>query len=108
MFCPKCQCEYREGFTMCSDCNIPLVDEFSKEIEPKRENVKYVDYVFLFSSFRYTDIAQTKCIFDGGDITYFIQGENMGVAPGGIPARVLVKKEQVEEAKELLKEFGLL
>jgi hypothetical protein len=27
MFCPKCRAEYREGFTSCSDCHIPLVPE---------------------------------------------------------------------------------
>lgn len=27
MFCPQCESEYREGFTMCSDCEVPLVRE---------------------------------------------------------------------------------
>ncbi|WMJ85590.1 putative signal transducing protein [Anaerocolumna sp. MB42-C2] len=26
MFCPKCKCEYREGFKICPDCNENLVD----------------------------------------------------------------------------------
>jgi hypothetical protein len=25
MFCPLCQLEYRDGFTMCSDCGVQLV-----------------------------------------------------------------------------------
>ena len=25
MFCPECEAEYREGFTQCSDCDVPLV-----------------------------------------------------------------------------------
>jgi hypothetical protein len=25
MFCPECQAEYREGFTACADCHVPLV-----------------------------------------------------------------------------------
>jgi hypothetical protein len=25
MFCPLCKAEYRQGFSSCSDCNIPLV-----------------------------------------------------------------------------------
>ncbi len=25
MFCPQCQAEYREGFTVCADCDVPLV-----------------------------------------------------------------------------------
>ena len=25
MYCPECRCEYREGFTECSDCHVPLL-----------------------------------------------------------------------------------
>lgn len=28
-FCPKCKIQYREGFTICSDCKIPLVNSLS-------------------------------------------------------------------------------
>jgi hypothetical protein len=27
MFCPSCQAEYREGFTECADCRVPLLHE---------------------------------------------------------------------------------
>jgi hypothetical protein len=27
MICPNCHAEFREGFTTCSDCEIPLVDD---------------------------------------------------------------------------------
>ena len=40
MFCPECRAEYREGFTECSDCGLPLVRELSPE--PKREYVEFV------------------------------------------------------------------
>ena len=26
MFCPKCEAEYRPGFTECAHCNVPLVE----------------------------------------------------------------------------------
>ena len=25
MFCPRCKAEYRQGFTVCADCDVPLV-----------------------------------------------------------------------------------
>ena len=25
-WCPKCKAEYREGFTECAACHVPLVD----------------------------------------------------------------------------------
>jgi len=31
MFCPKCKTEYREGFELCTDCNIKLVDKLKIE-----------------------------------------------------------------------------
>ncbi len=32
-WCPKCKNEYQEGFTVCSDCDVELVDELPKEEE---------------------------------------------------------------------------
>ena len=31
MWCPKCKSEYREGFTVCSECGSALVAELTKE-----------------------------------------------------------------------------
>jgi Putative prokaryotic signal transducing protein len=33
MYCPQCKSEYREGFTTCSECQVPLVAELSEEDE---------------------------------------------------------------------------
>ena len=30
-WCPKCKCEYREGFTHCSDCGCELVEVLEPE-----------------------------------------------------------------------------
>ena len=29
--CPRCKCEYREGFKVCADCGVELVDELPEE-----------------------------------------------------------------------------
>lgn len=34
MFCPVCECEYKEGITKCPDCEVDLVDELVEE-EPE-------------------------------------------------------------------------
>jgi hypothetical protein len=28
MICPQCRAEYREGFTVCADCDVPLVPQY--------------------------------------------------------------------------------
>jgi hypothetical protein len=33
MYCPQCLSEYREGFTTCAECRVPLVDGPLPEIE---------------------------------------------------------------------------
>jgi hypothetical protein len=109
MFCPKCKCEYRKGFTTCSDCCVPLVEAlpFKTQEKPSEAKYEYTDYVLILTTVSFTEIAQIKSVFNSEGIIYYIQGEDLGVAPGGLPARVLVIKEQVEESKQLLKDFNL-
>ncbi len=39
-WCPKCKCEYREGFEICADCNSILVAEIGEKTEKLQENDK--------------------------------------------------------------------
>jgi len=109
MFCPKCKCEYREGFTTCSDCNVSLVEKLPAEKQEKSSDAKYkyTDYELILTTYVFTEIVLIRSVFDSEGIVYYIQGEDLGVAPGGLPARVFVIKGQVEESKQLLKDFNL-
>jgi hypothetical protein len=42
MYCPKCKCEYREGFTTCSDCKLKLVEQLPEEPEKVYEDINVV------------------------------------------------------------------
>lgn len=107
MFYPKCRCEYRAGFTMCSDCNIALVDKLAEENKHVKTSVEYVDYEFILSTFNVMDIAILKATLDSEEIIYFIQGENLINLGTGMPARLLVKKDHVSKAKALLSKLNL-
>lgn len=40
MYCPNCHGEYREGFTICSDCDVPLVESLAPEVLRQQEAAK--------------------------------------------------------------------
>jgi hypothetical protein len=65
-WCPKCKAEYQEGFTVCADCNVELVDELTEEMDmvPFMEAeekdipeklVSYFDFSGLKSSLSYDE-----------------------------------------------------
>lgn len=103
MFCPKCGYEYRHGFTVCSDCNVELVDSLPPE--PPQE---YVEYEEIYSTFNPADIAFIKSLFDSNGITYHFHGEHFSyIKPLALPVRLMVSKDHAETARELLKESNL-
>lgn len=57
-WCPKCNAEYQQGFTVCSDCNVALVDSLEEEIELvpffQADDKKIADK--LASFFQYSDL----------------------------------------------------
>lgn len=38
MFCPVCNCEYREGYTRCADCDVDLVATLEEVAERPTEH----------------------------------------------------------------------
>ena len=103
MFCPKCRAEYREGFTECADCKVPLVSELSPESEPA-----YVEYEEVLSTFNTGDIAIIRSILDSENVTYYFKGKyHQLMRPLAEPARLMVRKDQVQKAKDILKDLEL-
>ena len=103
MFCPKCKSEYREGFTVCADCNIALIEELPPEKEPV-----FIEYEEVLGTYNPADIMIIKSILDAENITYYFNAEHfMYVRPMAEPARLMVAKEDVETAKEILKDLDL-
>jgi len=107
MFCPNCRYEYRRGFTLCADCNVPLVEELPEAAE-ESETFAETQYVEVLSTFDVTDIMQVKGILDAEGIRYYIHGE---VArdnfPFVQPATVMVARDDVRRASVLLKTLKL-
>lgn len=104
MYCPKCKAEYREGFTECADCQVPLVNELPAEApEPLPE---FVDVEVVLSTKDPGEVALIKSLLEAEDIPFIVQGDHFSSLYGYmIPVRFLVPKNKVEEAKALLSEF---
>jgi Protein of unknown function (DUF2007). len=106
MFCPKCRSEYREGFYKCADCGVDLVDGQPPETEG---DVGYVELVEVFSTYNQGDIAFIKSVLDGEGIHYYFSGESTIMMIGaGSYARLLVKADEADRAREILQALGFL
>ena len=103
MFCPTCRAEYREGFHVCSDCNVDLVEVIPPEPEPE-----FVNFKEVLATYNPADVAFLKSLLESEGIQYFFKGEHfMYMRPLADPVRLMVREDQVEAALELLKDVNL-
>ena len=103
MYCPKCNAEYREGVRRCADCGVALVERL-----PEADERQSVDFEEILATYNPGDVAVVKSILVNAGIPYFFHGENfMHVRPLIEPARLMVPKDRVAEARSLLKDLKL-
>ena len=75
MICPKCGCEYREGFYKCSDCKVALVDENTYErMNPPAKEFIPEDLVEIHVAKDNMEADIIKDILGQEGIYCFIQG----------------------------------
>ena len=103
MFCPDCKSEFIEGITRCPVCEVELVSILPVEPEPE-----FVDYTEVLATYNPADIAFMKSLLDAEEIQYFFKGEHfMYVRPLADPVRLMVRTDQVEAARGLLRDVSL-
>lgn len=106
MFCPKCGCEYREGFYECTDCGVPLVYEAPPPPGPIFEDRELVT---ILETADPALISVVKSLLEGSNIWFAAQGQGMaGLFPGAIsyhPVTFQVDPEDEQAARKLLEEF---
>lgn len=111
MYCPKCKTEYTEGILVCADCGVALAtllpDEPSSfDYEDYRGESAYLGYKSydeIPEVLNAGDVVMIKSLLDCEAIDYYMEGE---FSPYGIH-RLMVLKEQVEEAREILKDLEI-
>ena len=69
---------------------------------------EFIEYELILETHNPGDQALLKSILDAEGIIYFLQGEH--VAPylyHALPVRLMVRKDQAEKAREILKDIEL-
>jgi len=107
MFCPKCKAEYRSGFTVCADCDVPLVDKLPEEKELPPKTPSKTPYKQLKALLNTVEIAVIKSVLDDAKIDYYFKGERFQTIhiPLVDPAILMIREDQFEAAKKLLGEL---
>lgn len=110
MFCPKCGCEYREGFDQCADCKIPLVSNPPMTaVHPKKA---VADNLVTVATFDLAfDAERAKSLLESHEVNAFVFDSNViGLnqtltwAAGGV--RLKVPSREVGRALETLRDSG--
>jgi DNA-directed RNA polymerase subunit M/transcription elongation factor TFIIS len=87
----------------CPKCEALIDFNFELPKVLKKEN-----YVEFLSAINIGDISMIRSLLDSGGIDYYIFEENfVHVRPLLEPARLFVNETQIEEVKEILKDFDL-
>ena len=82
MFCPRCKAEYRDGFTECSDCGVPLVRTLadasaSGGAPDSRESVE-----LLWSGIESAASTAIAEALDAAKISFHATSREVGPLPG--------------------------
>lgn len=59
MICPKCNSNYRDGFTKCSDCGLDLVEKTENNVQELPKNI----LIYKYSAFSIVSLLVFFCLF---------------------------------------------
>lgn len=105
MYCPQCLVEYREGFTECSDCRVPLLA--GAPPEPVDSFDPTLDLVVVLETNDDVQLALAKGLFEDAGIPFLVLGQ-IATLVQGVDGflhkwqRLQVPRDREAEARELL------
>ena len=106
MYCPQCRVEYRDGFTDCSDCQVPLLAGTPPPEPPGRFDPD-LDLVVVLETSDSIQLALAKGLLEDAGIPFFLLGQIATLVQdvdGFLHKwiRVQVPRDREAEARELL------
>jgi hypothetical protein len=105
MHCPRCLTEYRDGFTECSDCRVPLAPGAPPAPPSDEHEVELVTVLETSDSFA---VNLAKASLEDAGLRYVVAGDDpdersltMSQA-GALATQIQVESGRAEEARQLL------
>jgi len=107
VYCPQCLVEYREGFTQCSDCDVPLVA--GSPPDPNQQFDPSLDLVVVLETNDRIQAALAKGVLEEAGIPFFVLGQIATLVTdvdGFLHkwARIQVPRDREVEARELIEQ----
>ena len=111
MYCPQCGVEYRDGFTECSDCHVPLSTGTHPPEPAAAPSDSALDLVVVLETNDRIQLALTKGLLEDADIPFFVLGQIATLVQDVDPflhkwVRVQVPRDREAEARELLESMA--
>ena len=106
MYCPQCGCEYRDGFSECADCRVPLL----AGTPPQKTADPALGLVVVLETNDGFQLALVKGLLEEAGIPFLILGQITTLVTdvdGFLKkwVRVQVPRDREAEARELLAEL---
>ena len=108
MHCPKCLTEYRDGFTECADCHVPLAPGAPSPAEEVAEE-HAAELVTVFETSDPFAVNLAKATLEDNGIEYLMGGDDSGergltgMSPmGAMPSKFVVEAHLADSAREAL------
>ncbi len=107
MYCPKCESEYRVGFTRCGECGVNLVQELPAVAETEGQ---HTEPAVVFTTLNTNEAALVKSLLEGSGVEVWVLDEHLSrmdspiaIVIGG--AKIAVPPAQRELALDVLNEY---
>lgn len=95
-----------DGVETCADCEVPLVDPAAPESALEDEAASHADWRFedVCAPMSPAEIASITSALDAKGIHYWVydQHTNLGLGSTVIPARIVVRQDQADEARKII------